>query len=143
MLKRAFLSALLALTPSLSAFAEDAPKQKPDLEWTVTAECKMIVLPQKDALSLINEFNDDAKTEAAWEQVNKMVESGQAELVGNLISRGSEGSKLTAECIEKIRYGQRFRFPKQRSYTTTSTSCSLREKRWMKCVKRCAVRVRT
>lgn len=113
MIKRVFFSVLLTLASCPNVFGEDAPKEKPHAtsQWTITAECKMIVVPQKDAISLINEFNDDAKAEAAWERVNKMVEEGKADLVGNLIVKGAEGKRLITECIEEMKYGTEFEPP--------------------------------
>ena len=54
---------LIALAFAASVFADDVIS-KP--RWSIHAECQTIVLPQKLALPLSAEMNDEAKMEAAW-----------------------------------------------------------------------------
>lgn len=68
----------------------------------------MIVLPQKAALSLIEEFNDDTKSDAALAKAMKMVESGEAMLAANIDLQGRVGETLTSESLEEVRYPTEF-----------------------------------
>lgn len=54
----------------------------------------MVTLPQKTALPLIAELNDEAKVEAAWTRVQEMIAKGEATLVANLIAKGFEGARM-------------------------------------------------
>jgi len=90
---------------AVSPRAEDAVA-KP--QWNLTAECQMVVLPQKVALPLIAELSDDARIEAAWAGVQKMIESGTATLIANIVLKGVAGKKLLSETFEELRYATEF-----------------------------------
>lgn len=102
---RRLFPTLIALGFATSVFADDAIS-KP--RWSIHAECQMIVLPQKLALPLIAEMNDDAKMEAAWATVQRMIADGAATLVANLDLKGVAGERLTSESVEEVRYPTEF-----------------------------------
>jgi hypothetical protein len=79
--------------------------------WLVVAECEMVILPQKAALPLIAEFSDDDKADAAWDKVQKMIESGEATLAGDLMVKGGGGQTLISETVEEVRYAKEFKAP--------------------------------
>lgn len=74
----------------------------PEPVWTITAECQMIVLPQKLALPLIADFTDDAKVDAAWARVQRMIAEEQATLLANLIVRGRAGERAASDSSEEV-----------------------------------------
>lgn len=88
-----------------SVHADDAVSE---VRWSLSAECQMIVLPQKLALPLIAELNDDAKIEAAWATAQQMIGKGEATLVANLILKGEAGKTLLSESVEELRYAVEF-----------------------------------
>lgn len=69
------LFATLALARA-SAQSTDDPKER---RWNITAECQMVVVPQKAALPLMPELLDEAKVEGAYEKVQQMIAAGEAE----------------------------------------------------------------
>ncbi|RYD83848.1 MAG: hypothetical protein EOP84_07110 [Verrucomicrobiaceae bacterium] len=78
--------------------------KKGDPKWMITAECQMLVVPQKLAIGLITELGDNEKMEAAWGRVQKLVDEGQIELLALLHLKGDEGGRMVAETVEKVRY---------------------------------------
>src|SRR5687768_6261445 len=81
--------------------AQDAPEK---LSWQVMAECQMVVLPQKAALPLIHELNDESKIDAAFARIQEMITREEATLVANLVVKGRAGEMLRSDSIEEIRY---------------------------------------
>jgi hypothetical protein len=77
-------------------------------KWNVTAECQMIVLPQKVALPLLPELLDEAKIEGAFAKLQELIASGTAQLAANLLLKSRDGEKAVAESIEELRYGTEF-----------------------------------
>jgi len=71
----------------------------------------MVTLPQKAALPLIASFGDDDQSDAAWDKVQKMIESGEAKLVADLSLKGSNGQTLISETVEEVRYAKEFQPP--------------------------------
>lgn len=74
----------------------------------MTAECQMVTLPQKAALALLPELNDEAKIEAAFAKLQGMIERGEATLVANLVAKAKDGEKGYAESVEEFRYATEF-----------------------------------
>ena len=96
--------------PAGAAAADEAAKtdeEKP-VHWNVTAECQMVVLPQKAALALLPDLNDDAKIESAYARLQAMIEKGEAQLAANLLTKGASGERSHAEAVEEVRYGANF-----------------------------------
>ena len=102
---RRLFPTLIALGFAVSVLADDAVSQA---RWSLSAECQMIVLPQKLALPLIAEMNDDAKMEAAWATAQRMIAGGEATLVANLILKGEAGKLLLQSSVEEVRYPTEF-----------------------------------
>lgn len=104
------ISRLLSATLSVLCLAGLAIAQetKDTQEWSITAECQMILVPQKIALGLIAELSDDAKIDAAWPRVQQMIEQGQIESLASLVVKGRPGGKLIAETVEAMRYATEF-----------------------------------
>jgi hypothetical protein len=71
----------------------------------------MVIVPQKTMLSLVAEFGDDTTADAAWEKVQKMIESGEATLAGDLVAKGAAGQKLVSSTSEELRYATEFEPP--------------------------------
>ena len=102
---RRLFPTLIALGCAASVFADD-PVSK--VRWSLHAECQMIVLPQKLALPLIAELNDDTKIEAAWATAQQMIARGDATLEASLDLKGEAGRTLVSESVEELRYATEF-----------------------------------
>ncbi len=96
---------IVAVGFAASVSADDAVSAA---RWSLSAECQMIVLPQKLALPLIAELNDDTKVEAAWTTAQQMIARGDATLVANLILKGEAGKLLLSSSVEEVRYPTEF-----------------------------------
>ncbi len=92
----------LACTASLRA---DQPR------WNVVAECQMVTLPQKAALALLPELNEDAKIEAAFAKLQAMIERKEATLVAALIAKATDGERAVVESMEEKRYASAYAPP--------------------------------
>jgi hypothetical protein len=73
-------------------------------EWRIFAECRSVVLPQKLALRLIPDLEEQTKLEAAWVRLDEMIESGEAQLAADLVIQGRAGHSLVASSHEERRY---------------------------------------
>ena len=102
---RRLFPAIIALGFTASGFADDAVSKA---RWSIHAECQMLVLPQKLALPLIADLNDDAKVEAAWASAQQMIARGEATLAAHLDLKGDAGEKLLSESVEEYRYPTEF-----------------------------------
>jgi hypothetical protein len=96
-----FLSLLIFLAAFPSA-AEESPG------WNITAECQLIVLPQKLALPLLPDLNDEAKIERAFAKLQQLIVKGEAQLAAYLIARSNRDEKVSVESIEGFRYATEF-----------------------------------
>jgi hypothetical protein len=96
------------LLPVLTALACAAPLHAVAPGWNVTAECQMVTLPQKLALALLPDLQDEQKIEAAFARVQELIAKGEAQLVANLIVKSLSGEPATAESVEEIRYATEF-----------------------------------
>ena len=88
-----------------SAQSTDDAKER---HWNFTAECQMIVLPQKAALPLLPELLDETKIAGAWEKLQQMILAGEAELASNLVVNFRDGERPVAASIEELRYATEF-----------------------------------
>ena len=96
--------------PAGAVAADEVAKsdeEKP-VQWNVTAECQMVILPQKAALALLPDLNDDAKIESAYARLQTMIEKGEAHLAANLLTKGPSGERGHTESIEEVRYPVEF-----------------------------------
>jgi len=71
----------------------------------------MVLVPQKIMLSLVASFSDDTTADAAWEKVQKMLETGEATLAADLVSKGAASQQLTSATAREMRYATEFRPP--------------------------------
>lgn len=85
-----------------------AQEKKDDPQWIITAECQMMIVPQKLALELLPDLSDDEKIDAAWERVQKLIAQGEIELLGKLLLKGDADKRMVAESIEEMRYPTQF-----------------------------------
>ena len=108
-MRRRLLPLLIAFLFAASVHADDAVSKA---RWSIHAECQMIVLPQKLALPLIADLNDDAKVEAAWANAQQMIARGEATLAAHLDLKGEAGAKLVSESVEEYRYPTEFDPPR-------------------------------
>ncbi|RYD83851.1 MAG: hypothetical protein EOP84_07125 [Verrucomicrobiaceae bacterium] len=107
MLPRLFVVCLLLCL----AGRVSAQEKKDDPHWIITAECQMILVPQKLALELIPELSDDGKIDTSWERGQKLIVQGEIEVLGKLLLKGDADEKMVAESIEEMRYPIRFDTP--------------------------------
>jgi hypothetical protein len=96
------LLALLSLGEAKSQSADE------EYTWNVTAECQMVIVPQKLALSLLSELLDEGRSDAAYGKLQKMIEAGQAEVAAQLVARSSDNDRAVTEAIEELRYATDF-----------------------------------
>jgi hypothetical protein len=85
-----------------------APDAAEEHSWNITAECQMVIVPQKAALSLLSELLDEGRCDAAYGKLQKMIEAGQAELAAQLVARTTNNDRAVAETIEESRYATEF-----------------------------------
>jgi len=100
----AFLFAAALLGLQAGARSDEPPLPK----WEVIAECQMVVLPQKAALPLLSDLQEDAKIDAAFAKLQEMIGRGEATLAANLMARGTGDNKLVAQSVEEVRYPTEF-----------------------------------
>jgi hypothetical protein len=77
----------------------------------VTAECKMVILPQKLALPLIDQLTDLSTNEVAWKKVASLVDSGKATLVADMVTNSMSGTRAVAENMQEFMWPDIWRFP--------------------------------
>jgi len=97
-------ASFLILSPLSNLRAGDAVPASSTKSPTVFAECRMVVVPQKAMLSLVSQFSDDSKADAAWEKIEQMIETGEATLAADLVVKGAENEALQSETNEEVRY---------------------------------------
>jgi len=105
-----FGTVLTLVSIGLPLRADDQEKPA-GTQWTIIAECQMVVVSQKLAWPLLPDLNDDEKIEGAWAKLQQMIERGDATLVANLSLRGDPGKRMVAEQIQEIRYPTEFTPP--------------------------------
>ena len=76
--------------------------------WNVTAECQMIVLPQKLALPLLPQLNDEATIESAYAQLQEWIAKGDAQLAAHIVAKALDGEKAEAVAVEEFRYATEY-----------------------------------
>ncbi len=102
---RIILLTIYAVLAGASPLCAEAPR------WNVTAECDMITLPQKAALALIPELQDETKIEAAFARLQAMIERKEATLVAHQVAKGRDGEKVVVETVEEFRYATAYHSP--------------------------------
>ncbi len=96
-----------AILSAISTHAQEVGLED-SAKWNVTAECQMIVLPQKIALPMLADLLDETKIEGAFAKLQEMIANGTAQLAANLIAKAHDGQRAVAESIEEIKYGTDF-----------------------------------
>jgi hypothetical protein len=74
----------------------------------ITAECQIVTLPQNAALKVLPDLVDDAKVDAGFARLQSMIETGDAELVANLVLKTQDGKEASAQAAEEMRYPTEF-----------------------------------
>ncbi|HEV7403655.1 MAG TPA: hypothetical protein VGO11_12035 [Chthoniobacteraceae bacterium] len=100
-----FSCAILFQAPAAEFVERRAPAPLPLL---VTAECQMVVVSPKLALTLIPELSDDVKIVTAWPRLQQMVGRGEATLSARLFGKGTTDKAFTVQTIEEVRYATLF-----------------------------------
>ncbi len=103
-----FSCAIVFQAPAAEPIERRAPAPLP---LPVTAECQMVVVSPKLALTLIPELSDDVKILTAWPRLQQMVGRGEATLSARLLGKGTTDKALTVQTIEEIRYPVLFEPP--------------------------------
>src|SRR5687767_10483702 len=101
---RLFTLFLLALAGVIGSSSGE--EERPS--WNITAECQMVTLPQKSALALLPELMDESTIEAGFAKIQKLIETGEAKLVANLVGKALEGEKVVAGSVKEMRYATEF-----------------------------------
>jgi hypothetical protein len=102
------LAVALAL-PWAGLHAQEAAT--PAAGWSVTAECQMLVLPQKLALAVMPGLLDDDAFDKEWEGVKAKIQKGEIKLAADVIVAGEAGKKLQSDTGEEFRYPIEFNPP--------------------------------
>jgi hypothetical protein len=96
----------------LAARADDSANSgKQTGAWKVFAECRMATLPQKAAISLIEEFGETEKANDAWDHLERMLENGDATQEADLIVQGAVEKPLASKCVEEVKYPSEYNPP--------------------------------
>jgi hypothetical protein len=99
---------LLTLAIVLGLAAAHAEDEIAKPRWSLTAECQMLVVPSKLALTVVPELLDDATFTQAWERLQPLLATGEVKQVADLIVRGQAGAKLSSRTAEEFRYATQF-----------------------------------
>jgi hypothetical protein len=92
--------------PFVEAQTPAPPKDRAG--WNITAECQMVVLPQKLVLALLPDLLDETKFEATYSKLQELIAKGEAELAANLVVRAQHEETAVAESNEEFRYATEF-----------------------------------
>lgn len=88
--------------------AKEAPVFNEGPAFTLTAECQIVTLPQKAALKLLPDLLDEHKINAAYDRLQAMLASGEADLVGNPVVKTQEHEKGYSESADEFKYPTEF-----------------------------------
>ena len=105
-----FLPAVLMLGFATAAIAQEPPGPSPQ-DWKIYVEMKVFAASARKMNPLVAELRDEAKVDDAAAKLEKMVESGEAELVGTIASQTIENHAISAFQGEQIRYPIEFEQP--------------------------------
>jgi hypothetical protein len=100
--------AVALLLPSARLGAQEAAAAA---KCNVTAECQMLVLPTKLALTVIPGLLDDGSFDKAWDGVKAKIQAGEIKLAADLVVTGDSGSKLQSSSGQEFRYPVEFNPP--------------------------------
>ncbi len=112
---------LITLFVLLSVFAVAVEPS----DWTVHTEFRVVVLPQKDALALLQELRDAAKADGAWVKIDALIANHTATLAALLIGDGESGAQIESRQVEEVRYATEFEAPSIVEQTTTGKTVSV------------------
>jgi len=93
--------------------ADEDSKVQP-AQWSIFAECRMVVLAQKQAIQVINQA--DSNGAEAWDQVDQLLTSGKAHLIADLVTLQRDGQQAVTDNKASICTPVEFaplRFPKR------------------------------
>jgi hypothetical protein len=76
-----------------------------------TAECQVIVLPVAVALKILPDLVDDMRVDGGYTRLQEMIAAGEAELVGNLVTKAALTETGTAGAVDEVRYPTEFEPP--------------------------------
>lgn len=74
-------------------------------------ECDMIIVPQAEALALAPELENEARIDAAWQQLQQMLQAGTATAIAHLLGRSAINQRTSIETVEEMRYASEFEPP--------------------------------
>jgi len=120
-----YILVLFALA-SVPVSAQPPQKPKGDPQWNITAECQMIIVPQKVALPLLPDLLDESKIESVFSKLQALIGDGEAELAALLVTKAQDNDKGVAESVEEMRYGTEFD-PPQLPPNTPENSAILKD----------------
>jgi hypothetical protein len=103
------LSALVLAIANL-AIAQEPPAPAPE-DWKIYVEMKVFAASARKLHPLVAELHDETKVNDAAIKLEKMVESGEAELVGTIASQTVDNHEISAFQGEQIRYPIEFEGP--------------------------------
>jgi len=95
---------LATIVPLMCASAADD-------KWNVTAECQMVVLPQKLVLPLLPGLNDDAKIGGVVAKLQELITNGEATLAAHLVAKSNARVRTITETTEELRYATEHALP--------------------------------
>ena len=106
-------SGALDAPPTTAGIASHADLPATPPTKLVRAELRVVTLPQKEALDLLPQFDDEHQSPAAFAKVEAMIAKGEATLVGIVIAKTGDGRIAVAESAEEYRYGTEFELPQK------------------------------
>jgi hypothetical protein len=105
-----FVLSTFTLAIASVALAQEPPAPSPE-DWKIYVEMKVFAASARKLNPLVAEMRDETKVNDAAAKLEKMVESGEAELVGTIASQTIEGHEISAFQGEQIRYPLEFEQP--------------------------------
>ena len=105
-----FVLSALTLAFASVAIAQGPPAPSPQ-DWKIYVEMKVFAACAKKLNPLVTELRDETKVNDAAAKLEKMAESGEAELVGTIASQTIENHQISAFQGEQIRYPIEFESP--------------------------------
>ncbi len=106
---RILLLILMGLSGLPPLFGDNPPPTAED--WQIHVQLTAVILTEKDALPLLDEFNDETKAAGAAEKAMAAVQRGAGELAGPLRTQLASGGTSKAESVKEIRYAVEFDEP--------------------------------
>src|SRR6478609_11684832 len=83
--------------PNRPTATNDDPTEAAANRWIVKTECQMVLMPQAKALQILPALTSREESDAAWNDIEKAIATGEVKLVTALLGQCTEGKKVVSE----------------------------------------------